>query len=518
MSMPSAPLTRRHAVLSPPTLAGGLAALCLTLASSAGEAAPARRSDPESTIRALLERLDAQEQRIQALEHRLAEKDAVSAPAVAQATPDAAEEQDARLRVVERKLELQQEAAAALAAEAPVIRAGTKGFSIASKDGANVLRLRGVLNVDGRWFLNDDVATGSDTWLLRLARPYIEGTLGRIVDFRLMPDFAGGKTVIQDAFVAARFDPRFVLTAGKFKVPFGLERLQSDTDTRFVERGLTNNLVPNRDLGLQVSGDVGGGALAYQVAWQNGVVDSGSSDGQGDVDNDGSRDVAVRLFAQPLAGHPESWFQGLGVGIAATRGTTDGSPTRTTLPTYRSPGQQSIFAYRGGTNPTFALGERTRVSPQAYFYRGPFGLLAEYVQVRQDVARTVGTVQRADRLTHDAWQVEATWFVTGEESGFRAASPRRAFGSGGYGAVELVARVGELKLDPDAFVGGAGSFADPASAVRRARAFGIGANWYLTPNLTAVLDYEQTAFDGGAAGGVDRKDERIVFGRFQTAF
>ena len=40
------------------------------------------------------------------------------------------------------------------------------------------------------------------------------------------------------------------LTAGKFKVPVGLERLESATDIRFIERGFPTSLVPNRDLGV----------------------------------------------------------------------------------------------------------------------------------------------------------------------------------------------------------------------------------------------------------------------------
>ena len=42
---------------------------------------------------------------------------------------------------------------------------------------------------------------------------------------------------------------------GKFKPPVGLERLVSDSDMLFVERALPTDLVPNRDVGVQVYGE-----------------------------------------------------------------------------------------------------------------------------------------------------------------------------------------------------------------------------------------------------------------------
>src|SRR5258705_6468386 len=131
-----------------------------------------------------------------------------------------------RLRVLERKLELQQEAAQTAAAETPVVKASPKGFSLQSKDDANVIKLRGVFQADDRYFLDDSTPATANTVLLRRVRPILEGTLNEIYDFRLMPDFGGGKAIIVDAYVAARLNPGFVLTAGKFKPPAGLERLQ----------------------------------------------------------------------------------------------------------------------------------------------------------------------------------------------------------------------------------------------------------------------------------------------------
>ena len=153
-----------------------------------------------------------------------------SAPAWSQEDPPKTleqrfEEQEQRIRILERKLELQAEAAATAAAakDTPQVKASPKGFSLETKDGQNVFKLRGVLHVDGRYFSDDTTPASADTFLLRRVRPIFEGTLGGIYDFRFTPDFAGGRTVIQDAYVAARFKPWFTVTAGKFKAPFGLD-------------------------------------------------------------------------------------------------------------------------------------------------------------------------------------------------------------------------------------------------------------------------------------------------------
>ena len=69
----------------------------------------------------------------------------------------------------------------------------------------------------------------------------------------------------------------------------------------------------------------------------------------------------------------------------------------------------------------------------------------------------------------------------------------------------------------EAFAGGAASFANPLTSARKAKAAGIGVNWYLNQNVKWQLDYELTRFDGGAATG-DRPDEKALFTRVGVAF
>jgi phosphate-selective porin OprO and OprP len=442
------------------------------------------------------------------------------------------EAQEQRLLVLERKLELQDEAAKTAASSNAVVKAAGGKFSFQTPDGANVIKFRGLLHFDGRRFNDDITPETADTWLLRRVRPTLEGTVANIYDFRFTPDFAGGKTIILDSYVAARFRPWSVVTAGKFKVPVGLERIQSASDIRFIERALPTSLVPNRDLGLQLSGDIAGGVFNYSVGYFNGVSDGGSSDSNlptPDAENDTKGDWAARVFFQPFLNSENFAIRGLGFGVGATFVDTIGSATSSLLPSYRTPGQQSFFSYRSSTlatvttpavnNGTFADGERLRVSPQFYYYLGRFGVLGEYVTVSQDVTRVNGAVTRSDSLDNTAWHAQVSWFVTGEDESFKGFTPLTTFepGKPGHGAFELVARYHELSVDDAAFAGGDNSFANPLTAARKARAAGFGVNWYLNQNVKWSLNYERTRFDGGAETG-DRPDEEALLTRIGLAF
>ncbi len=434
------------------------------------------------------------------------------------------DDQKQRLAILERKLELQQEAATTAAASAPRVTVNASRFQIGSTDNSNFIRFRGTLHVDNRVFGGDSVAETADTFILRRVRPTFEGTFGGIYDFRFTPDFAGGRSIVVDAYAAARFNPGFVVTAGKFKPPVGLERLQSGADIRFIERGLPTNLVPNRDIGLQFSGDFAGSAFSYQIAYFNGVTDGQSSDNltTPDVESDTGGDYAARVFFQPFINSDNFSLRGFGIGLGSTWQDIPGVATNTYLSAYRSPGQQSVFSYRANTatgvtpnNATFANGERLRLAPQLYYYRGSFGFLGEYTQVEQDVSRTVGGTTRSDTLTNSAWQGQFSWFISGEEEAFRGFTPGSTWqpGKPGFGAFELVARYQELDVDDDAFTGGANSFANPATAVTKETSYGVGLNWYPWNTVKLSINYDVTSFEGGAATG-DRADEQALFSRF----
>ncbi len=434
------------------------------------------------------------------------------------------EEQDQKILVLERKLEITDEAAAAAKETTPVVSAGPKGFSLRSADGKNQIRFRGTLHLDGRYLEGVDT-TSIDTFVATRVRPTIEGTFGGIYDFKFMPDFGQGRTVIQDAFVNARFHTAAQVQMGKFKSPVGLERLQSANDMKWVQRGFPTSLAPNRDIGLQLAGDLGGGKFSYQAAFLNGSNDGSSSETFADVDVNEDKEYALRLFAHPFADSDSFAIRGLGFGIAGTLTDQTGTSLQPLLPTIRTPGQSTAFRYRqfsttvGAPSGTIADGERTRIAPQLYYYVGSLGILSEYTEVSQEVSRVVATGTRAGTVDTDAWQVAASYFLTGEEASFRGFQPKSRFSlaDNTWGAFEVVARVQSFSVSDEAFRAGANSFADPLAAASQVDSWGVGLNWYLNENVKWLLDYERTSFEGGAATG-DREDEDAIQLRLAVGF
>ncbi|KAF1714757.1 porin [Pseudoxanthomonas sangjuensis] len=442
------------------------------------------------------------QRRLEALERRLGGDAAVGEDGQGEAS---LADLDQRLRILERRLELQEEDRVAKAKEASVVAVNDKGAALKSADGAYEVRIRGLLQGDGRFFDSGVPASANDTFLLRTARPTIEGTLGKWVGFRFTPEFAGDSASIVDAYADLKFSPAATVRLGKFTSPVGLERLQSSSALSDVERALPSEIAPNRDIGVQLQGELAQGRVGYAIGVFNGTVDGRDAVTSNPDDN---FEYAGRVFFEPFKNGPGFW-SGLGFGLGAGVGDVEGSGNNF-LPRYRTPGQQQFFAYRGAVA---ADGRHVRWSPQGYFYRNRFGLLAEYIVAKQELL--VGET-RAE-LENRSWQATASYVLTGEDANYRGVvRPSHPFapGKGGWGAWELVGRYGVLEVDEDSFP----LFADPTASAGEARAWVLGLNWYLNSNLKLVLNYLDTSFEGGNANGADREDEKAVFARLQVAF
>jgi phosphate-selective porin OprO/OprP len=440
------------------------------------------------------------------------------------------QELDQKIRIAERKNELSAEAAEARAKESPQLSIGQNGFSFSSADTNFALRVRGVLQVDSRSFLDDNkLLQANDSFLLRRARPIIEGTVFRDFDFQFVPDFGGSSVQIFDAYLNYRFRPELQLRAGKFKGPVGLEQLQADANLSFNERSVATDLVPTRNVGVQIGGEIGGGTLSYAAGVFNGTGDSRNS-GTSDFSDD--KEFAGRIFLRPFKQTSLTALQGFGFGLGASYSQVSSNslalPNTTggTLPGYTTDGQQQFFAYNPLFGPVVADGAHWRLSPQASYLQGPFGLLGEYVISHQGVLNNT-SLARADP-EHTAWQVSAQWVLTGEPASFTGITPLRPFGfsSRGWGAWQLVARFGQLNLDEATFP----NFANPATSANSATTWSVGINWWLNNNVRLLTSFSHTSFGGG--GGFDpidpsthippaivsHQDESVVFTRLQIAF
>lgn len=393
--------------------------------------------------------------------------------------------------------------AVAAVPEEPAVSLGERGLAI--RKGDFEMRLRGGMQLDHQAFLDGGGAV-DETFRFRRIRPTLEGSLGPLVAFRITPELAEDTTTLLDAWIDLRFDPRASLRVGRMKGPVSLERQVSFSALPMIERGFASELAPNREVGAQLFGRFADGRVNYALGVFNGAADGRSASAS---DPDGLAEVQGRLFFEPWKGS-DSALAGLGFGLAGTSGNKEGVGNAF-LPRYRSPGQQVVFAYRGGVA---ADGRHRRWMPQAYYYNGPFGLMAEYIESRQAVADAGGS---GTELTHEAWTLTGSWLLTGEKAGFSGpGAPAATFSpsAGDWGAFELVGRIAELRTDPDAFP----VYADPDAAVERARELGLGLNWYLTSNLKLQFNLTRTQFDGGGPAGSDREDETTFFSRVQIAY
>jgi phosphate-selective porin OprO/OprP len=484
-------------------------------------------------IQALKQEIQALDQKVEALEQRRAVEQ--------QPTNDASKDQiqalDQKVRVLERLRENDQDAAATVAKAQPKISLGANGFSFGSADSNFVATLHGVVQVDSRTFQQNNNVPGNDGILLRRARPILSGTLYHDFDFLFVPEFGGGTPgasgaattpSIYDAYVNYRYSPALQFQAGKFKAPVGLEQLQADVNLSFNERSLVTDLVPNRDLGFELHGDIAGGVLSFAAGVFNGVGDARNSANIGFQDN---REFDGRLFVQPFKTSKTVALQNLGFGVGGSWGTSSitntlGLPASTggssTSAGFYTDGQQQFFVYSpaSGVGGVMASGTHWRLSPQAYYYYGPFGLLGEYVISDQGVENSF-TLQTAN-LKNTAWQIAGGWVLTGEDSTYNGVTPRHPFDprNGGWGALQLVARYAELDVDKAAFP----VFANPATSASEARAWAVGLNWYLNKNIRVNTSFSRTTFTGGGGAGtsvpaaVTQHPEDVFFTRIQLSF
>lgn len=417
-----------------------------------------------------------------------------------------------QIKVLARQIEIREEAAAAAAPTTPRITVNDKGFALASADGANSIRLRGLAQLDSRLFFNDGGGVVNNAFVLRRARIITDGNFAKLYSFQFVTEFGGSSVSILDANLGVTLNKALSIKFGKFKSPIGLELLQSDSWTFFNERSIVTNLVPNRDLGVQASGDVFNGTLNYTVGIFGGVPDGGSTS---NTDFDNEKDVVARVMASPFKNDADSALQDLSFGISGSAGREKTAAGRTSG--YRTDGQQTFFAYNAAT---IADGQTWRVSPQVDFRSGAFGAIGEYVVSAVNVRPSAAGAKT--ELRNKAWQIALGYVLTGEDSSFTGVVPKTNFdfAAGTWGAFELTARYANLKIDDAAFP----LYASPATNANEASSVGVGVNWYLSKAVAFKFDYYQTnfGFNSGAPAisgtPILRQDEQAFISRFQLSF
>ncbi len=248
------------------------------------------------------------------------------------------------------------------------VTAGSNGFWLRSADSNFTLRLQGVGQLDGHYYQSVNPEQ-KDSLTLRRMRLIESGSVYKDYDYYVQEDFGAldsatttNNSLLQDAYVNIHYWPGFQIQGGKFKELVNLEWQPADASLWFVERSYPSELVPNRNVGIQVHGDLFHGAFSYAAGMYNGLQDGGS----GDIETDSnSKDVAARIFVQPFTNTSIAALKGLGLGLGASYGYEVGS----SLPSFATVGRQTFFSYTNGASASVTeAGDHVRLVPQGWYF------------------------------------------------------------------------------------------------------------------------------------------------------
>ena len=304
----------------------------------------------------------------------------------------------------------------------------------------------------------------------------IEGTAFKRVSFEisreLSDDFEAAhdlsdKSAWKDTYVDVRVTRALNLEAGRFKLPFGREETTGETNLDFVHRSFAARVLsPGRDVGIMAHGRLFDRRLRYEAGYFTRDGDNGRT-----TQTQGGRDALVaRLEVAPFASLANHALGSLEVAAAVASSQVDnrlGLRGRTVL-------GDGIFFDR-----VYVNGQRRRIGVDAAWEKGPGSISAEYITVSDERADMGFDGDDLPNVGAKAWYVSGTWALTGERKHGRL-EPRHDLLRGGIGAVELAARVEELRFDAATYPGSAFGFPTPAALSANAdHVMTLGINWYV---------------------------------------
>jgi phosphate-selective porin OprO/OprP len=308
----------------------------------------------------------------------------------------------------------------------------------------------------------------------RVRRTGINGQIGDDIQFEVEHDLnADGRW--RDVFVNWSTFRQFELRGGRFKVPFGRETLTSVTDIDFAFRALASSVItPARDRGVMAHGRFLRRGFTYEV----GVFDDDGDNGElvaeqfpvrGEIAGIGPS-FAGRVTATPLRPLART-FSNLRVGAAY--GQADVPEGLNSFIGSTVYGTTEFFA------PVYVKGRRTRVGVEFTYTPGPVGVTAEWMQAReQRHNQGLGDDDLSDVVT-TGWYAAGTWLLTGEDKNdFN--NPRRSLFNGGFGAIEVAARLEKLGFESAEKLGT--PFRNPRAEhilPNSDTVWTIGVNWFL---------------------------------------
>jgi phosphate-selective porin OprO and OprP len=326
-----------------------------------------------------------------------------------------------------------------------------------------------------------------DRAFFRRARLYFQGTAYEDFFYKFQWDFAGGTNGFRDAYVGMQNIPyigKFMV--GQFKEPFSLEELTSSNNITFIERSLPVMFAPGRSWGAAIKNNWLDQRLTFGLgAFRN------SNEGANMVTGN-EWNLTTRVTALP-------WYEAadklahLGVSYSL-RVPDSNSRSFSQRPELRT---TTRFVDTG----TFMENLDNRLGIEGAVVYGPLSIQGEFIQAWAE-PKAPGTSKTS--YFHGAYGY-VSYFLTGENrkyskssGAFSGVSPKKNFSlkDGTWGAWEIAARYSYLDLDQKNQNITGGILNDIT----------LGINWYLSPNLRAMLNYVHTHRVGvGHADGIQAR-------------
>jgi phosphate-selective porin OprO and OprP len=353
----------------------------------------------------------------------------------------------------------------------------------------SLVKPKGFIQGVATYHLDDGSKVFVNNFSARRVQMSFDGTVYKDFNFKVFTDFSGANFLLLDSYLDWNLLPILSLRVGKFKVPTNFERLQASSRLQFIEPGFSSSLLPNRDVGVQLSGSFLK-LFEYQLASFNGVQDGNS----GSDDNNDDKDLWLRTVVN---------LGGLSLGSSFGRGWHDNS----TLPSYKTPNRSNMFSYRPaitGSNTipgVVSKGYVKHFNPQVVYYGGGLTLGGEYVKSSHTVEKT-GFGSK--NMTHYSWQSQFALVLTGEEQTYKGFKVKNPIHKNGIGAIEVLGRIGEIEFDESAFENDV--WVDRKSSVESVFGWTIGTNWYLNDAVRFQLNYEDNEFSGSS----NKPEEQIL--------
>ncbi len=351
------------------------------------------------------------------------------------------------------------------------------GFKVESLDKNFKLKFGGRVMIDHAYFFQNtdmdenfgelEVTSGTE---IRRARFYMGGTIYKNVEFKLQVDYAGGITLIKDAYVGIKGIPGIgTIRIGNVKEPFRLDALTSSKYITFMERVLATDFAQERNSGIILFNDF----FNKRFSAQAGAFRNSGANGNDRDANDGY--VLTGRITGLLINNPEK-KQLLHIGMGHSFRNTDDNtfkissrPEAHLGPKYINTGVIEDIQHANLTN-----------FEAAFVYKS-FSFQAEYI---------TGTYKKIDidpidKYVFDSYYGQVSYYITGESkkykssySGFGRVKPNKNFGKDGTGAFEVAVRLSNSNLNSKDILGG------------EQRDITLGLNWYLNPVARIMVNYD----------------------------